>query len=59
MVDTKLKGKYGKVTQIIPVKTSPKKFKKKKLGFMYFLVISEFLGKVNKVKINSGVIWSI
>ena len=57
-VDAKLKGKNCSVSRNIPVKTRPKKFKKKKPGFIYFLVNSEFLGKVNKTKINSGVIWS-
>lgn len=56
-VDAKLKGKNGLVSQNIPVKTRPKKFKKKKPGFMYFLVNFEFLGKLNKAKINNGVIW--
>ena len=58
-VDVKLKGKNGSVSINIPVKTRPKKFKKKKPGFIYFLVIIEFLGIVNKAKINNGVIWSI
>ena len=58
-VDAKLKGKNGLVIRNTPVKTRPKKFKKKKPGFIYFLVIFEFLGIVNKAKINSGVIWSI
>ena len=58
-VDAKLKGKNGVVSMNKPVKTRPKKFKKKKPGFIYFLVNSEFLGKVNKAKINKGVIWSI
>ena len=56
-VDAKLKGKNGLVSQNIPVKTRPKKFKKKKPGFIYFLVNFEFLGKLNKTKINNGVIW--
>ena len=56
-VDTKLKGKNGRVNQNIPVKTRPKKFKKKKPGFIYFLVNFEFLGKLNSAKINNGVIW--
>jgi len=58
-VDAKLKGKYGVVSINTPVKTRPKKFKKKKPGFTYFLVTSDFLGKLNKAKINNGVIWSI
>jgi len=58
-VEAKLKGKNGRINKKIPVKTRPKKFKKKKPGFIYFLVISEFLGIVNKAKINNGVIWRI
>ena len=61
MVDAKLKGKNGPIViinnQKMPVKTKPKKFKKKKPGFIYFLVNSEFLGKLNKDIINSGAIW--
>jgi len=59
MVDAKLKGKNGLVRKNTPVKTRPKKFKKKNPGLIYFLVNSEFLGKLNKAKINNGVIWSI
>ena len=62
-VDAKLKGNNGPIiiinSQKIPVKTKPKKFKKKNPGFIYFLVNSEFLGKLNTAKINSGVIWRI
>jgi hypothetical protein len=57
MVDAKLKGKNGNVNHIIPVKTRLRKFKKKKPGFIYFRVNSEFLGKLNTAKINNGVIW--
>ena len=62
-VDAKLKGKNGPIVNInnqkIPVKTKPKKFKKKKLGFIYFLVNSESLGKLNNDIINNGAIWRI
>ena len=54
-VDPKLKGKNGCVNQKIPVKTKPKKLKKKKPGFIYFLVNSEFLGKLNKIITKRGV----
>ena len=56
-VDAKLKGKKGRINQKIPVKTKPKKFKKKKPGFIYFLVNFEFLGKLNNNIINNGKIW--
>ena len=58
IVDTKLNGKNSWVNQNNPVKTRPKKFKKKKLGFTYFLVISEPLGKLNNIIIISGVKFS-
>ncbi|MHA1194286.1 MAG: hypothetical protein ACTSP9_18725, partial [Promethearchaeota archaeon] len=53
-VDTKLKGKNDCVKKKIPVKTKPEKFKKKKPGFRYFLVNSEFLGKLKNDIINNG-----
>jgi len=55
IVDAKLKGKNSWVNQKNPVKTKPKKFRKKKLGFTYFLVNSEFFGKLNNIIIKSGV----
>lgn len=55
IVDAKLNGKNSWVSQKIPVKTRPKKLRKKKLGFMYFLVNSEFRGKLNNIIIRSGV----
>ena len=56
-VDAKLKGKNGNVNHVIPVKTRLMKFKKVKPGFIYSLVNSELLGKLNNAKINRGVIW--
>jgi hypothetical protein len=56
-VDAKLKGKNGVVSIKTPVKRRPKKFKKRNPGFIYFLVNSEFLGNINRDKINNGVIW--
>jgi hypothetical protein len=55
IVDAKLNGKNSWVSQKIPVKTRPIKFRKKKLGLMYFLVISELRGKLNNIIIKSGV----
>ena len=55
IVDIKLNGKNSCVSQKIPVKTRPIKFRKKKLGFMYFLVNSELRGKLNNIIIKSGV----
>ena len=58
IVDAKLNGKISWVTQNNPVKTRPKKFRKKKLGFTYFLVKSESLGKLNNIIIIRGVKFS-
>ena len=55
IVDAKLNGKNSWVSQKIPVKTRPKKLRKKKLGFMYFLVNSELRGKLNNIIIKSGI----
>lgn len=58
IVDAKLNGKNSWVNQNNPVKTKPKKFRKKKLGFTYFRVISEPLGKLNNIIIIRGVKFS-
>ena len=58
IVDTKLNGNNSWVNQNNPVKTRPKKFRKKKLGFTYLLVISEPLGKLNNIMIIRGVKFS-
>jgi len=55
IVEAKLNGKNNFVNQKIPIKAKSKKFKKKKLGLIYFLVISEFLGKLNNITTKSGV----
>ena len=55
IVEAKLNGKNSWVNQNNPVKIRPKKFRKKKLGFTYFLVNSESLGKLNNIITKSGV----
>jgi hypothetical protein len=55
IVDAKLNGTISRVSQKIPVKTKPKKLRKKKLGLMYFLVNSELRGKLNNIIIKRGI----
>jgi hypothetical protein len=55
IVDAKLNGTISRVSQKIPVKTKPKKLRKKKPGFMYFLVNSELRGKLNNIIIKRGI----
>ena len=60
IVEAKLNGKNlsvknSFVNQNIPMKAKSKKLKKKKLGLIYFLVNSEFLGKLNNITTKSGV----
>ena len=55
IVEAKLNGKNSFVNQNIPIKAKSKKLKKKKLGLIYFLVNSEFLGKLNNITTKRGV----
>jgi hypothetical protein len=41
-----------------PIKARSRKLKKIKLGLMYFLAISDWRGKLNKIIINKGVKFS-
>ena len=51
----KLKGKNFSVQNQIPMNNKSKKLRKKKLGLINFLVISEFRGRRKISTINKGV----
>ena len=55
IVDAKLKGKKIWVRRYNPINAISKKLKKNMLGLMYFLEMSEFLGRSNNIMVNNGV----